>query len=176
MSKTKFQIGALLAIAMTFNAHASAQNELVPGDAAASKPTTARPAVIGEMTRLSSELRVETLKKELRDVKEEKKAPVAVDLSAMGGVPSAPLPSVSVRMAPQAPAVLAVYGTGSALRARLASGQDVQVGVRTGAWRVASIEVSGVQFERCEPARAHKTSRGAKKSECELQFVSPSND
>lgn len=170
MFKTKFHaIGTtLVACSMAIGSLVSAQTAPAPKEAAQQKAGAATPATIAEMTRLSRELRVATLQKELREAKEEKKPAASGDMSAPG------VPVVSARPArviPQAPAVLAIYGTGGVLRARLASGQDVQIGSRAGLWRVASIEVAGVNFERCETSR-----KGAKKSECEIQFVAPANN
>lgn len=165
MSKTKFRVLAAALMTMLAITEVHAQTEPVAKDSAQQKAT---PATIAEMTKLARELRVETLKKELRDAKEEKKPTAVGDVLQTGMPAPAARP---VRVLPQPPVVQAIYGTGGVLRARLASGQDVQPGSRTGVWRVTAIEVGGVNFERCEPVR-----KGSKKAECESQFVAPSNN
>lgn len=169
MFKTEFRtIGTtLIACFMALGSLANAQTVSGTKEAAQPKAAAATPASIAEMTRLARELRVATLQKELRDAKEEKKPAVAGDVLVTGAPFAAAKP---VRVIPVAPAVLAIYGTGGSLRARLASGQDVQIGSRSGVWRVASIEVSGVGFERCDAPR-----KGSKKSECEIQFITPAS-
>lgn len=164
MSKTKFRVLVSALMTMLAITAAHAQTEPVAKDGAQQKAT---PATIAEMTKLARELRVETLKKELRDAKEEKKPAVVADVLPTGMAAPAARPA---RVLPQPPVVQAIYGTGGVLRARLASGQDVQPGTRTGIWRVTSIDVGGVNFERCEPLR-----KGSKKAECESQYVTPSS-
>lgn len=164
MFKTKFRVLAgLLAISAISAAYAQAEP---PAAKDASQKAT--PATIAEMTKLARELRVATLQKELRDAKEEKKPAAVGDVLPTGMPVAATRPA---RVLPQSPAVQAIYGTGGVLRARLASGEDVQTGSRTGVWRVTSIEVGGVNFERCEPVR-----KGSKKAECESQYVTPSSN
>lgn len=165
MFKTKFRlIAGLLAISAI--GAAGAQTEAPAAKEASQQKAT--PATIAEMTKLARELRVATLQKELRDAKEEKKASSAGDAISSG----LPVPSTRpVRVTPQAPSVLAIYGTDGVLRAHLASGQDVHVGTKVGIWRVAAIDAGGVSFERCEVTR-----KGTKKSECEVQFVSPATN
>lgn len=128
--------------------------------------TTAAPATVAEITRLARELRVETLRKELREAKEAGKPPV--DPAAMPATGASPVPKV--RVIPRAPLVSAIYGLGSAaLEARLVDGAVVRQGASFGIWRVVSISASAVTFERCEKIGRSKTAR----QECTQESVPP---
>lgn len=158
MFKTDFRTIVLVHLLLIFGG-AKAQTG---ADVAATKDSSSKavPASIGEMTRLARELRVATLEKELREAKDKKEV-ASGDMSAVATKP--------VRVVPKPPGVIAIFGMGGTLRARLASGQDVQAGARVGLWRVTSIDAGGVSFERCDTIR-----KGARK-ECEIHFIAPAN-
>lgn len=162
MFKTKVHLSRLVMVvcAGMLAIAASAQSS-VPKNSSQQQVT---PASIAEITRLSRELRIESLKKELRDAKEERKPETGI---TAGGLP---VPVVApVREMPRAPAVHVIYGSGNDLRARLTTGQEVQAGAQAGHWRVTSIDAAGVSFERCEK------NKRTKKAECEIQYVVPGN-
>lgn len=160
MFKTKLLVIAALVGACSI---ASAQ---APDQSKVNTAATPAPATVAEITRLARELRVETLRKELREAKEAGKPPVdPVSLPAEGrrAVPIA-------RVIPQAPAVTSIYGLGSAaLEARLVDGTVVRQGATSGIWRVVSITASAVTFERCEATGKKKSSR----QECTQESMAP---
>ncbi|MBQ0916894.1 hypothetical protein KBW71_00320 [Hydrogenophaga aromaticivorans] len=160
MFKTK-----LLVIAALLGA-SSVVTAQVPDSSKPSDVGVAAPATVAEITRLARELRVETLRKELREAKEAGKPPVDPAAVPAAGAPAAP----KVRVIPRAPAVSAIYGLGAAaLEARLVDGTVVRQGASSGIWRVVSISVSAVTFERCETIGRKKSAR----QECTQESVAP---
>ena len=142
MFKTKLLVIAALVGACSVTA-AQAPDQPQVNTAAAPAPAT-----VAEITRLARELRVETLRKELREAKEAGKPPVD----------PVSLPAEGRRAAPIAP-----------LEARLVDGTVVRQGATSGIWRVVSITASAVTFERCEATGKKKSSR----QECTQESVAP---
>jgi hypothetical protein len=112
MFKTKL---LLIAALLGASSVASAQTHDPSKSSAGGVPA---PATVAEITRLARELRVETLRKELREAKEAGKPPVDPAALPAAGAPAAP----KARVIPRAPSVSAIYGLGAAaLEARLAA-------------------------------------------------------
>lgn len=126
------------------------------------------PATIGEITELSRQLKVEQLKRELREARGEEPKEVEKAEANKPEPVVAPLPPVKI--IPPTPAVSAIYGrAGQPLRVRLAGGLELGLGESHGEWKMTEVNASGVTFERCEQLK-----RGRKtETECMTRFVTP---
>lgn len=127
------------------------------------------PATIGEITDLSRQLRVELLKKELREARGEEPKEEKKPEPSKPEMLVAPLPPMKI--IPPAPSVVAIYGqAGKPLRVRLSGGGELGVGEAFGEWKITAVTSAGASFERCEKIEK----RGRKsETECLTRFVAP---
>lgn len=127
---------------------------------------------IATITDLAQQLKVEQLK---RDVREAKKEQGGSEVAAKGGPGfGMPPPGVPVSMKAQPtdkqpPPVVAILGLGGRLRARLADGRDVLTGQEASGWKVKGITPSTVSFELC----AAEKGRGKAETTCISKTVPP---
>jgi|SRR3990167_1508081 type IV pilus biogenesis protein PilP len=170
MSSRKFLALAACMVAALATQFANAQTTKVDDKAT--------PATIGEITRLSRELMVENLKKELREAKKAGiDAPVSM-LPAAGsgnGIAAPRLPALPPPE-PKPPMVSSIYGVGSgamALVATTGDGQTLRVGDRTGEWKVVGINERKVSFERCTSTTKGKGTKAVTTESCKTVASAP---
>lgn len=183
-------------VAAMLAAHATAQGNLpanptraasaAPANAAASQPSGSAPGAelklkvpadhgrgtIATITDLAQQLKVEQLKRDVREAKREQGGADATAKAGPGfGMPPPGVPA-SMKVQPtdkQPPAVVAILGLGGRLRARLADGRDVLAGQDASGWKVKGITPSTVSFEFCAPA----TGRAKAETTCVSKTVPP---
>lgn len=131
---------------------------------------------IGSITDLAQQLKVEQLKRDLREAKQTAAAGSTAD-SASAKVNALPVPSARVSAGVtavtsqerQPPVVSAIFGMGGRLRARLQDGRELVSGQEAQGWTVNSVTPSTVSFTHCLPAK-----KSGAKGECVTKLVSPS--
>lgn len=174
---TTFRAAALGLALVGLSLSALAQSVPVAAASAPASKDGKVSATIGEITDLSRQLRVELLKKELREARgEETKVETPETAKSEKGVASMgplmmvpPLPPMKV--IPPVPSVVAIYGqVGKPLRVRLSGGGELGVGEAYGDWKITEVTSAGASFERCEKIEK----RGRKsETECLTRFVAP---
>jgi type IV pilus biogenesis protein PilP len=131
---------------------------------------------IATITDLAQQLKVEQLKRDVREAKKEQGGGMdAASMRAGGSAFGMPPPAIPVSMkAPvsekQPPSVVAILGLGGRLRARLADGRDLLAGQEASGWTVKSITPSSVSFEHCA---SDKGRSGKAETTCISRTVSP---
>lgn len=127
------------------------------------------------ITELSQQLKIEQLKKDLREAKSAGASEPKTHLGAPNAPTLAPS-SAGLGVAktkpeyPPLPMVRAIYGQGGVLTARLADGRELGVGHTALGWLVRRISPTAVSFERCESVPKPKHDRDG----CVVQVVGPS--
>jgi len=128
---------------------------------------------IATITELAQQLKVEQLKRDLREAKQTAAAASGGD-AAMAKVGALPLPGASPAapisahpLEHQPPVVSAIFGMGGRLRARLQDGRELIAGQEAQGWTVNTVTPTAVSFTHCPPKR-----RGAK-TECVTKLVAP---
>lgn len=131
---------------------------------------------IATITDLAQQLKVEQLKRDVREAKKEQGGGVeTAGFKAGPGSFGMPPPAVPVSMKVQAsdkqpPTVVAILGLGGRLRARLADGRDVLAGQEASGWTVKGITPSSVSFEHCA---SEKTKSAKTETTCISRTVPP---
>lgn len=149
----------------------------VPASSAASAQRPAadgRRSSIATITELAQELKVEQLKRELREAKQAGANAAEHATRAAGGSallpPAAGLPAPVRVVERTAPGVTAILGIGGRLRARLHDGREVVAGQEVQGWKVNAVTPSAVSFSYCAaPKKA-----GGKEEPCVTRSVAPS--
>jgi type IV pilus biogenesis protein PilP len=130
---------------------------------------------IATITELSQQLKIEQLRKDLREAKSAS-ASEGKTAQGMSGAPSLAPSAVGPGGAkakpeqPTPPMVRAIYGQGGVLTARLADGRELGVGHKVLGWVVKRISPISVSFERCEFVAKPKHEQDG----CLVQVVGPS--
>jgi hypothetical protein len=178
MYKGKLVILALTAsLAGAVNAQTPPQAVSVPASSASAPrhPEGGSKSSIATITELSQQLKIEQLRKDLREAKsasasEGKNA--QGNSGAPGLAPSAvgPIAAKAKPEQPPVPLVRAIYGQGGVLTARLADGRELGVGHKVLGWVVKRISPISVSFERCEYVAKPKHEQDG----CLVQVVGPS--
>lgn len=162
MCKSNF-VSAAAAVVMALNSQAWA----------APKEAVAAPvdASIGAITELARQVKVETLKKELRDLKSSGKeaAPANVQAILNSSLPmgtggravkqaATAVASPAVAYGAEAPVVYSVAGMGGKLKATLSDGRSIAQGDKwlmgDFAYTAESVSAQGVVFKRCNTKAA----------------------
>ncbi|MBI2770607.1 MAG: hypothetical protein HYX47_13355 [Burkholderiales bacterium] len=170
---------ALTSHAQNSTPAASPASKPVAASSAASTPVNAllkapeaQRGTIGTITDLAQQLKVEQLK---RDLREAKQGNAAVDGAGFKLPPAGALPVIAalkvtpVRTELTPPAVVGILGVGARLRARLGDGQEVVVGQSVQGWSVTAITPAAVTFANCPAAK-----KGMPSEPCLSRSVSPS--
>ena len=170
--------------------------ETPPGVISSAQTTTV--ATIGTITKLSQELKIAQLQKELRDARKDQPGSQTSASGPAGnamGNPGRPgqgssafPPKVSGTRAGTTefipPTVVGIFGLGGKLRARLVDGREVQVGQRVGSvagiWTLKGITAVAATFEICEtlavPAKRQKADKGDSATQrCLTRAVAPAS-
>jgi len=181
---------------------ASSCSMAAPAETAASAahPSASAPvdASIATITRLSRELKIAQIKRELSDAQKATNTPAgqAVPSGAAGPLPG-PLPAgllpssaptARTPAVPQRPSLSAIAGMGGSLRAYLADGRELRVGASLSlsdntTWVVKAIQPTFVSFEVCgngqaaARAAAHGRAKqaAAEAPRCTTQSVAPTS-
>lgn len=137
-------------------------------------PTDLQRGTIGSITDLAQQLKVEQLKRDLREAKQT--AASTSTEAALAKVNATPVPGAKVAVAPQEaqerlpPRVSAILGMGGRLRARLHDGRELVSGQEAQGWTVNSVTPSAVSFTHCPAPK-----KSGAKSECVTKLISPSS-
>lgn len=137
-------------------------------------PESAR-GTIATITDLAQQLKVEQLRRDLREAKQHGGGDATAIKVAAGSLGLPPPPAVAVsaqkiQNEKQPPSVTAILGLGGRLRARLADGRDLLVGQEALGWTVKGISPSTVSFEHCS---VEKSRTGKTESTCTSRTVAP---
>lgn len=130
---------------------------------------------IATITDLAQQLKIEQLKRDLREARQTASPSPAADAAIANlnapAVPAAGSPRVRVTAAQerQPPVVAAIFGMGSRLRVRLQDGRELVSGQEAQGWIINAVTPSWASFSHCAPPR-----KGAAKGECVTKLVSPS--
>lgn len=166
---------ALLAGAVAAQTPPQAVSVPTPAASAPRLPEGGLKSSIATITELSQQLKIEQLKKDLREARSANGS----EAKSVQGVPNAPTlapssvgPGVAKTKPEHAPppVVRAIYGQGGVLTARLADGRELGVGHTALGWLVRRIAPTAVSFERCESVPKPKHERDG----CFVQVVGPS--
>jgi len=138
-------------------------------------PTDQGRGTIATITDLAQQLKVEQLKRDVREARMQQGGGEGATMKASPGSFGMPPPAVPVSMKvhaseKQPPTVVAILGLGGRLRARLSDGRDLLAGQEASGWTVRGITPSSVSFEHCSSEKA----RGAKaETTCISRTVPP---
>lgn len=178
MYKGKLVILALTAcVAGAVNAQTPPQAVSPPAQAVSAPrvPEGGIKSSIATITELSQQLKIEQLRKDLREAKSSSTSE-AKTAQGMSGAPSlapsatGPGGTKPKPEQPTPPMVRAIYGQGGVLTARLADGRELGVGHKVLGWVVKRISPISVSFERCEYVAKPKHEQDG----CLVQVVGPS--
>lgn len=130
---------------------------------------------IATITDLAQQLKIEQLKRDLREARQTSSSSSATDaaiakLNALA-VPAAGSPTavpVIAAQERQPPVVAAIFGMGNHLRVRLQDGRELVSGQEAQGWIINAVTSSSVSFSHCAQPR-----KGAAKGECVTKLVSP---
>lgn len=130
---------------------------------------------IATITDLAQQLKVEQLRRDLREAKQHGGGDATAIKGAAGSLglpppPAVPVSAQKVQSDKQPPSVAAILGLGGRLRARLADGRDLLVGQEALGWTVKGISPSTVSFEHCS---VEKSRTGKTESTCTSRTVAP---
>lgn len=189
LSRNFLLLGTVVEL-LASNAYAAETPQVVTPSA---PPATV--ATIGTITKLSQELKIAQLQKELRETRKEQPGSQSNAPGQAGNAmvnPSRPAQGSSA-FAPKVsgvragatelipPTVVGIFGLGGKLRARLVDGREVQVGQRVGSvagiWTLKGITAVAATFEICEahavPAKRQKADKGDSTQRCLTRAVAP---
>lgn len=131
---------------------------------------------IATITDLAQQLKIEQLKRDLREARQTSSSSSATDAAIARvnalAVPAAGLPTavpVIAAQERQPPVVAAIFGMGGHLRVRLRDGRELVSGQEAQGWIVNAVTPNSVSFSHCPQPR-----KGAAKGECVTRLVSPS--
>lgn len=181
---------------------AAASNAQVPTSAVAPQQThqtssagapSGRPddgkGSIGSITDLARQLKIEQLKRDLREARREQgvsgpniaaRTP-PFNVSPLEGMPTPVGVAPAVKPAPPvvvqsiAPMVTGILGLGGRLRARLVDGREVTTGQAVGEWMVLAISPAAVTFESCtgRATGAKRAQPATEAAACTKRVVTP---
>lgn len=130
---------------------------------------------IGSITDLAQQLKVEQLKRDLREARQtaasSSTSEAAIAKLSTLPVPSAKAAAAAVEPTPQErqpPVVTAIFGMGGRLRARLYDGRELVAGQEAQGWTINSVTPSNVSFTHCPAPK-----KAGVKSECITKLISP---
>lgn len=159
------------------SAASPANGAAAPGEFKLKAPAEPGRGTIATITDLAQQLKVEQLKRDVREARKEQggSAADAASMRAAGGAFGMPPPAIPVSMKAsvsekQPPSVVAILGLGGRLRARLADGRDLLAGQEASGWTVKGITPSSVSFEHCA---SEKGRSGKSETTCISRTVSP---
>lgn len=141
-------------------------------DAAKAKAGDQQRGTIGTITDLAQQLKVEQLKRDLREAKQGNgnAENAGFKLPPAGAIPSAAAVKVSAASTERTPpSVAAILGMGGRLRARLHDGREFVAGQEVQGWAVTAVTPTSVTFSQCATA----AKKGASGSECITRSVAP---
>lgn len=130
---------------------------------------------IATITDLAQQLKIEQLKRDLREARQTSSSSSATDAAIAKvnalAVPAAGSPRVPVTAAQerQPPVVAAIFGMGGHLRVRLQDGRELVSGQEAQGWIINAVTPSSVSFSHCAQPK-----KGAAKGECVTKLVWPS--